>query len=209
MTVESDVVGTGLAGVPASPQGSTGQRPASARHTARWVAVTVLVVVAGLIVVLATRPSATVQAAQNPVVGQLAPPLSGETLAGTHYSLPREPGKFVVVSFFASWCEQCQQEGAGLVKFQFQHQQQGDATVLSVMFSDSPNNARESQALLGVTWPTLVDTGGTIALDYGVKELPSNFVIAPDGRVVASITNGPVTPTQLNQVIARAEAKHL
>jgi peroxiredoxin len=177
------------------------------RHTARWVAVGVLVVAAGLIAVLATRPPATVDEVQNPVVGKLAPPISGETLAGTHYSLPRAPGEFVVVSFFASWCEQCQSEGPGLVAFQFQHRRSHDATVVSVMFSDSPADARASQAQLGVTWPTMADNGGGIALDYGVRQLPSTFVIAPDGRVVASIVS-PVTPSQLDQVIAKARAEH-
>jgi peroxiredoxin len=183
------------------------QEPGASRHTARWVAVSVLVIAAGLIAVLATRPPATVDEVQNPVVGRMAPPISGETLAGTHYSLPRAPGKFVVVSFFASWCEQCQNEGPELVRFQFQHHQRGDATMLSVVFSDSVSDARASQQQLGVTWPTLTDTGGTIALDYGVRQLPSTFVIAPDGRVVASIVST-VTATELDQIMAKAEAEH-
>ena len=181
--------------------------PAPVRHTARWVAVGVLVIAAGLIAVLATRPPAAVDEVQNPVVGKLAPPISGETLAGTHYSLPRAPGRFVVVSFFASWCEQCQSEGPELVKFQFQHHRSDDATMLSVVFSDSAADARASQEQLGVTWPTLTDNGGTIALDYGVRELPSTFVIAPDGRVVASIV-APVTAADLDQIMAKATAEH-
>jgi cytochrome c biogenesis protein CcmG/thiol:disulfide interchange protein DsbE len=181
--------------------------PPPARHTARWVAVAVLVIAAGLIAVLATRPAASVDEVSNPVVGQVAPPVSGPTLAGTTYSLPRPPGKFVVLSFFASWCTQCQDEGPQLVAFQFQHQRTGDATMLSVMFSDVPARAKASQAQLGVTWPTMADPGGTIALDYGVRQLPTTFVIAPDGHVVASIVSE-VTAAELNQVIAKARAEH-
>jgi peroxiredoxin len=189
---------------PATPgPGSTTER-----HTARWVAIGVLVIMAGLVAVLATRPSATHEAALNPVVGKQAPRVGGETLAGSRYSLPRVPGKFVVVSFFASWCAQCQDEAPELVTFQFQHQKKGGtATVLSVMFSDSQSSARASQALLGVTWPTLVDAGGTMALDLGVKELPSTFLIAPDGRVVASF-NAPVTARQLDRYMVKATAEH-
>jgi cytochrome c biogenesis protein CcmG, thiol:disulfide interchange protein DsbE len=181
--------------------------PTTERHTARWVAIGVLVVMAGLVAVLATRPSAVQEAALNPVVGKMAPPISGETLSGTRYSLPRVPGKFVVVSFFASWCAQCQEEGPALVTFQFQHQKSGTATVLSIMFSDSQSSARASQALLGVKWPTMVDAGGTMALDFGVKELPSTFLIAPDGHVVASFT-APVTAKGLNWWMAKAKAEH-
>ncbi len=181
--------------------------PEPARHTARWVAIAILLIAGGLIAVLATRPPAAVDEVQNPVVGKMIPTISGTTLAGTDYSLPRPPGKFVVVSFFASWCEQCRSEGPELVKFQFQHQRSGDATMLSVVFSDSAADARASQAQLGVTWPTLTDREGTIALDFGVRQLPSTFVIAPDGRVVASIV-APVTAAELDQVIAKAEAEH-
>lgn len=189
------------------PTETAPQPPTAARHTARWVGIGVLVVAAGMIAVLATRPPASVDEVQNPVVGRMAPSISGETLSGTRYALPRPPGKFVVVSFFASWCEQCQSEGPELVKFQFQHHRSGDATMLSVMFSDSPSDARASQAQLGVTWPTLADSGGTIALNFGVRALPSTFVIAPDGRVAAYLV-APVTAAELDQVIAQAKATH-
>ena len=75
------------------------------------------------------------------------------------------------------------------------------------MFSDSADDARASQDRLGVTWPTMADSGGAIALDFGVRQLPSTFVIAPDGRVVASIV-APVTAAELDQVIAKAQAEH-
>ncbi len=183
------------------------QPPTVVRHTARWAAIGTLIVAAGLVAVLATRPPASIDEVQNPVVGRVAPTIAGETLSGTRYALPRAPGKFVVVSFFASWCEQCQSEGPELVKFEFEHQHSGDASVLSVVFSDSPQDARASQAQLGVTWPTLADSGGTIALDFGVRELPSTFVIAPDGRVAAYIV-APVTAADLDHVIAEARATH-
>ena len=75
------------------------------------------------------------------------------------------------------------------------------------MFSDSASDARASQARLGATWPTMADNGGAIALDFGVRQLPSTFVIAPDGRVVASIVS-PVTAAELDQVMAKARAEH-
>ena len=96
---------------------------APTRHTARWVGIGMLVIIAGLIAALATRPPASVDEVQNPVVGKIAPAMSGQTISGTHYALPDPPKKFVVVSFFASWCEQCQTEGPELVKFQFAHKQ--------------------------------------------------------------------------------------
>jgi cytochrome c biogenesis protein CcmG/thiol:disulfide interchange protein DsbE len=193
-------------GVPSAESGTAGPpRVARGRHTARWVAVGVLVIAAGLIAVLATRPSATTVEARSPLVGRLAPPVAGTTLDGSRYELPPRPGHYVVLNFFASWCEPCQQEGPELVAFQFQHQPSGSASVLSVVFMDTADGARAYQRKLGVTWPTMADPGNSVALAYGVREDPTSFLIAPDGRVVASISGG-VTAKGLNALVAKAEA---
>ncbi len=179
--------------------------PVRGRHTARWVAVAILVIAAGLIAVLATRPSATTVEAQSPLVGHPAPPVGGLTVDGRQFHLPRAPGRYVVLNFFASWCTPCQIETPDLVAFQFQHQARGDASVVSVVFNDTTSAARQYQAKVGVTWPTLADADGALALAYGVRENPTTYVISPHGRVVASVLGG-VTATGLDHLIARAEA---
>jgi cytochrome c biogenesis protein CcmG/thiol:disulfide interchange protein DsbE len=165
----------------------------------------VLVVVAALIAVLATRPPAAVSEVQSPLVGKPAPPVQGLTVDGTAFALPRAPGKFVVLNFFASWCEPCQTEGPELVHFDFSHQQADDAQLVSVVFDDKASAARNYQATIGATWPTLADGRGAIALAYGVRAPPSTFLIAPDGRVVAYLV-APVTAADLDSLIARAKA---
>ena len=44
----------------------------------------------------------------------------------------------------------------------------------------------------GATWPAVVDPGGQIALDYGVRGPPETFLVSPDGTVVAHF-DGPMT----------------
>jgi cytochrome c biogenesis protein CcmG/thiol:disulfide interchange protein DsbE len=189
---------------PVDPPAPPGPQP-PARHTARWVGVIVLVAAAGLIAVLATRPPAMVSAIQSPLLGKMAPPIGGLTLDGQKFALPKVPGAFVVVNFFADWCQPCRSEGPDLVKFAFEHQQSGDARLVSVVFNDTPSAARSYQAMLGANWPTLADPQGNLALSYGVRGPPSTFLIAPDGRMVAYIV-APVTADDLDQLIARAKA---
>ncbi len=135
----------------------------------------------------------------------MAPPVGGRTVDGTVFHLSRVPGHYVVLNFFASWCTPCQVETPDLVAFQFQHRPKGDASVVSVVFNDTTDAARQYQAKVGVTWPTLADVNGALALAYGVRENPTSYVIAPSGRVVASILGG-ATAGGLDQIIARAEA---
>jgi cytochrome c biogenesis protein CcmG/thiol:disulfide interchange protein DsbE len=174
-------------------------------HTARWVAVAILVIAAGLIAVLATRPPALTAAAQNPLVNHPAPTIEGVTLDGTHFHLPRAPGHYVVINFFASWCVPCELEGPQLIAFQWEHHRTGDATMLSVVFNDTASAARSYQAKIGVTWPTLADSTGSLALAFGARENPTSFVIAPNGRVLTAILGG-VTTSGLDRIIAKAEA---
>ncbi len=162
-----------------------------------------LVVVAGLVAVLATRPPASVEEIDSPLLGKPAPALSGTTLAGSRFVLPSRPGHYVVVNFFASWCDSCQQEGPQLVHFAFEHRS-GDAQLVSVVFDDTDGAASAYQAQLGATWPTL-RAEGTLALSYGVRSPPTTFVIAPDGRLAAEAI-APVTAGDLDQMIARVKA---
>jgi len=180
---------------------------APGRHTARWVGLGVLAVAAGLVAVLATRPPAAVSEVQSPLVGKPAPPVAGTTVTGTRYAPAPVPGRYTVVNFFASWCEPCRTEGPDLVRFQFEHQAAGDASLVSVVFDDTVGAARAYQSELGATWPTLDDPGGRLALSFGVRAPPSTFVIAPDGRVVAYIV-APVSASDLDRIIADARAAH-
>jgi cytochrome c biogenesis protein CcmG/thiol:disulfide interchange protein DsbE len=189
----------------AGDAGAADDRGAPGRHTARWVAATALVIAAGLIAVLATRPPAVTVEAQSPLVGRAAPPVEGVTVDGAHFRLARAPGHYVVVNFFAAWCVPCEEEGPQLVAFQFEHQRTGSASMVSVVFNDTTDEARSYQAKIGATWPTLADTSGALALAFGARENPTSFVIAPDGRVVASVLGG-VTTSGLDRILARAEA---
>jgi cytochrome c biogenesis protein CcmG/thiol:disulfide interchange protein DsbE len=134
----------------------------------------------------------------------MAPAVRGVTVGGTQFALPRAPGHYVVLNFFASWCVPCQLEGPELVTFEFQHQQSGSPSVVSVVFQDTTSSALAYQRKIGVTWPTMADPNNAIALAYGVREDPTSFLIAPDGRVVASIVGG-VTAKGLNALVARSE----
>ena len=185
---------------PPAPDGA----PHRSRHTARWVATSVLVISAALVAVLATRPPATATEVSSPLVGRQAPPLAGTTVTGVPFHLPAAPGHYVVVNFFASWCSSCQVEEPELVKFAFEHRS-GDVSLVGVVFEDTPAAVLAYQRSQGATWPVLTDPGGQIALQYGVRAPPSTFVIAPDGRVVAFLV-APETAAGLDTIIHRAEA---
>ena len=176
------------------------------RHSARWIAVTLGVVLLLFIGVLATRRSAADKQADSPLLGKPAPALSGTALDGRQASLGDDGGKWVVVNFLASWCVPCRQEHPELIKFIQRHQAAGDATVLGVIFDDSAANVRRFFGELGGAWPVIGDPGGRIALDYGVRGPPESFLIDPNGFVVWKGI-GQVSADGLDRLVAQGQAR--
>jgi cytochrome c biogenesis protein CcmG/thiol:disulfide interchange protein DsbE len=195
----ADVPPAGVAAIAAASEARRG------RHTARWIAGVVLVVVAALVALLATRPPATATEVYTPLLGKPAPGITATTVSGQRFDLGSYRGRYVVVNFFASWCPPCQQEQPELVAFAFQHRAAGDAALVGVVYDDATSSARAFDADAGATWPAVVDPGGQIALQYGVRAPPETFLISPAGTVVAHI-DGAVTASYLDAQLAAARA---
>ena len=105
---------------------------AGIRRTRRalWIAVGVAVPVFLLVVVLATRPSASTREVRSPLLGKAAPAAESTTIDGEAVKLSDLEGQWVVVNFFATWCVPCRIEHGELEKFHQAHQAPGDASVL-------------------------------------------------------------------------------
>ncbi len=171
---------------------------------ALWIAVAVAVPVTMLILVLATRPSAESKTVESPLLGKPAPAAEGATVDGQHAALADFRGKWVVVNFFATWCTPCREEHPDLVRFQDAHRAAGDATIMAVVYSDTPSAVRDFRKKEGGDWPMVVDPDGRIALDYGVGGVPESFVVNPDGVIVSKILGG-VRSADLERLLATAQ----
>lgn len=169
-------------------------------------ALAVLVVVAGLVVTLATRAPATDRIGSTPLLGNPAPALTGRTIRGDQFDLTDERGRWVVVNFFATWCAPCIQEHPDLMAWEERNRTTGEGTLVTVVFDDNVRNVIdffEEQG--GGTWPVLDGDGGSVGLDWGVIKVPESYVVDPSGIVRAKILGG-VTLDGLEQIIADLEA---
>ena len=175
-------------------------------HLVRWIVVVAGVGALGLTLLLATAPPTTVYAAYSPLVGHRAPAISGTTLIGQSFKLSDWRGHFVVIDFVSSWCVPCRQEQPQLIRFA--KHPYGGAQLVGVAFQDLDSSIL---AMLGPwvgLYPVLGDPGGQIALDYGVDNPPTKFVIDPRGTVVAKIL-GPVTAAGLDSLLQKASVERL
>jgi len=175
---------------------------------ARWSALGVALITVVLVSVLATRQPATMVMADSPLVGKPAPAIVARSFSGTSVSLSSMRGRWVLVNFFASWCDACRQEEPQLEAFLYARPGGARTDVLGVLYSDSEANGKAFQSAEGATWPSVVDNGGVIASDYGVGTLPRSYLVDPAGRVVASV-EGAVTATELERWIQTEQARGL
>ena len=172
------------------------------RHLIRWIAGLVLVALAAVGIVLATRTPQEATAVQSPLLGRTAPPITGTNLSSAgRVDLASLRGHYVVVNFFASWCVPCQQEAPDLSRFSYQQTHKaGGADMVSVVFHDTTATAHSFLVSNGNLWPAVSDPGGAIAESYGVTSPPTTFVIDPSGRVAAVLV-GPTTESNLDAFV--------
>lgn len=160
----------------------------------------------GMIVVLASRRTAPGTQAPSSLGGKLAPALSGRSiLSGAPISLANYRGRFVLVDFFASWCQPCIAEIPQLTRFVFEHRKTHEVAVLGVDIDDSLANGKAFLLRAGASWPAIEDQSGEIAQSYGVIDPPESYLVSPTGRVVATFGSG-VTADQLDGLLSAAQA---
>lgn len=153
-----------------------------------WVAALLAAAFLGLLGFGLTRDARELPSA---LVGEEAPVASGETLSGDSLSLDGLRGEVVVLNFWASWCVPCRAEHGVLRRVERAYGGDG-VQVVGVVYQDGRDAAVRFMERLGGEWPSLVDPGSRIAIDFGVYGVPETYFISPDGTVARKHV-GPVT----------------
>lgn len=192
-------------GVEAEVDGDAAEVDVASGRPALVIAVVLAVVITLLVAVLATRAPSGERNEQSPLLGKPAPSIVGTTLDDDDFDLASLRGRWVVVNFFATWCIPCIEEHPELAAFQAEHASEGDAALVSVLFSNNADEAREFFDANGGGWPVVVDDAGAVGVDYGVARVPESFLVAPTGIVVQRLVGG-ITAAQLDDLIAQYEA---
>ena len=97
------------------------------------------------------------------------------------HTLKSLEGKFLLVNFWATWCNPCKAEMPTLeaIHKRFDNEK---FTVIGIHVGPGPENIRNYLDISPVSFPIFIDMD--LEYDWGVPGLPTTFLISPEGKML-------------------------
>lgn len=125
-----------------------------------------------------------------------APSIEGTLTDGRMFKLEDLKGKYVLIDFWGSWCPPCIKEAPAVVQLydHYKNKKFNNADgfeILSIALERNDKTWAKASNRLGIDWPyQLVDisrfvASSSIASSYGVRDIPSKFLLNPEGNFIS------------------------
>jgi peroxiredoxin len=137
-------------------------------------------------------------------IGSEAPSFTLPDTQGHNVSLTDFRGKYVLIDFWATWCGPCMEEMPNVARAFHQYKDK-NFTIVGVSL-DRPDSKDKWLNVIDrdhLDWIQVSDLNfwnSKAALAYNINSVPANFLIGPDGKIVARNLRGEALQTKLAEL---------
>lgn len=151
------------------------------------------------------------------LLGKAAPPISGVDVDGKAVSLAGLKGKVVLVNFWATSCPPCVAEIPRLSALAEKFHDRG-FEVMGINVDAMHEDVKDPKPALtavrrflvsqNISWTNLLNRAGAddFTKAYGVEDIPANFLIGRDGKVIALELSGNGLERSVSQALGSGAA---
>lgn len=139
------------------------------------------------IILVAAASTMFFSSAQAATLGQLAPDFELSGNGATTVKLSALRGKVVYLDFWASWCGPCRQSFPWMNDLQSKYGSRG-LQIVGVNLDAKDADARKFLAENNGNFLLAFDNKGVTPKLFGVKGMPTSYLIDRDGRIVSEHT---------------------
>jgi peroxiredoxin len=135
-------------------------------------------------------------------VGDQAPELALQDLAGETVRLSDYRGQPVLINFWAVWCTFCRIELPEMQSVYDAYRDRG-FVILAVDVQDAAPEVQEYTDQLGLTFPVLLDGKAEVTRSYRVRGLPTSYFLDQNGVIIGREL-GPIDEEWMVSYLAQA-----
>ena len=133
-----------------------------------------------------------------------APEFTIPDVNGKLVNLKDFKGKYVLIDFWASWCAPCRKANPTLVKA-YKTYNKRNFTIIGVSVDKSKEGWLKAVKKDKLTWTNLSNANGwdEVSDTYGVKSVPQNFLLDPQGIIIAKNIESEHLMDKLNTLLPK------
>jgi len=113
-----------------------------------------------------------------------APELQVESLDGTVIGLEDYHGQILILNFWATWCPPCREEIPSMERMMEELKGTG-ISMLAVSTKEERAKVEDFVSQQNMTLPVALDESGVTSNNYGLRSVPSTYLINGEGNFIA------------------------
>jgi peroxiredoxin len=150
-----------------------------------------------------TKLGEFVETTAKTAIGQVAPDFTQNDQSGKPVSLSSFRGQYVLVDFWASWCNPCREENPNIVRVYNAFKDKG-FTVLGVSLDKDKTAWEKAIVDDKLTWNHVSDLKyweNDAARLYNIQSIPASFLLDKEGRIIAKDLRGADLEAKLQELM--------